>query len=31
VVRANLINADTWEKYYSKRLVEEYKEFLGKQ
>jgi hypothetical protein len=26
----NLINADTWEKYYYKLLIEDRKEFLGK-
>jgi hypothetical protein len=30
VVRANLISADTWEKYYYRLLVEDHKEFLGK-
>ena len=30
MVRANLISADTWEKYYYKLLVEDRKEFLGK-
>jgi hypothetical protein len=30
VGRANLISADTWEKYYYKLLVEDRKEFLGK-
>jgi hypothetical protein len=30
VVRANLISADTWVKYYYKLLVEDCKEFLGK-
>ena len=30
MVRANLISADTWEKYYYKLLVEDHKEFLGK-
>jgi hypothetical protein len=30
VVRANLISTETWEKYYYKLLVEDRKEFLGK-
>jgi len=30
VVTANLISANTWEKYYYKLLVEDHKEFLGK-
>ena len=30
MVRANLISADTWEKYYYKLLVEVRKEFLRK-
>jgi len=29
MVKANLISADTWEKYYYKPLVEDHKEFLG--
>jgi len=30
MVKANLISADTWEKYYYELLVEDRKEFLGK-